>query len=91
MVVCKPEKIRPDFPAEFKDMGTSVGEFTAGDYLGQRRYGSRNFVESSGSMSGPVAETLQTTVYKGGFDRELYASFPLTDNRSEPQTPSPQE
>ncbi len=36
----------------------------------------------------PAAEQLQTTVYKGGFDRDLYASFPVTGETSEPQAPS---
>lgn len=38
--------------------------------------------------SGPAAaEILQTTVYKGGFDRDLYASFPLGGGAA-PEAPS---
>ncbi len=36
----------------------------------------------------PVAEQLQTTVYKGGFDKDLYASFLLSGEAAEPRPAS---
>ncbi len=42
---------------------------------------------AGGGAAGPsLAEELQTTVYKGGFDRDLYASFALGGEATEPKT-----
>ena len=38
----------------------------------------------------PIAEELQTTVYKGGFDRDLYASFQVGEPSVPQATPEPQ-
>ncbi len=72
-------------PAAAQPTAAEAGTLTCEVYCSEVRLRTANariswigpgMFRGAAAAAAPAAEKLQTTVYKGGFDRDLYASFP---------------